>query len=279
MIVDSNPIDELEKLEIELLLEALYRHYGVDFRNYAFPVIRRRIWHRIRSEQLNTISGLQDRVLHDPAVFKRLTGDFSINVTEMFRDPSFFKTFRDKVVPLLKAFPSIRIWHAGCSTGEEVYSMAIVLDEEGLLHRTRIYATDMNEDVIERAKLESFDIEHMQHYDRNYVLAGGKKSMCDYLMVKNNQVKFQPFLASRITFAQHNLAVDESFNEFHVIICRNVLIYFNAELQHRVHTLFYQSLSPSGFLGLGHKESITFTRFTDCYREIENNEKLYRKIK
>ncbi|WP_224753958.1 CheR family methyltransferase [Paenibacillus terricola] len=279
MIEENSTINELEKLEIELLLEALYRHYGVDFRNYAFPVIRRRIWHRIRLERLKTVSGLQDHVLHDPEVFKRLTSDFSINVTEMFRDPSFFRTFRSKVIPLLKAYPSIRIWHAGCSTGEEVYSMAIVLHEEGLLERSRIYATDMNEDVIEQAKLESFNAEHMQRYEINYRLAGGTRAMSDYLMIKHNQVKFHPFLAARITFAQHNLAVDESFNEFHVIICRNVLIYFNAELQHRVHTLFYQSLSPSGFLGLGHKESITFTRFTDCYKEIEHNEKLYRKVK
>lgn len=278
-MIEMDEIDDLEKLEIELLLEALYRYYGVDFRNYAFPVIRRRIWHRIRSERLNTVSGLQDRVLHDPEVFKRLTGDFSINVTEMFRDPSFFKAFRSKAVPLLREYPSIRIWHAGCSTGEEAYSMAILLHEEGLLERSRIYATDMNEEVIERAKLEAFDTEHIHEYGRNYVLAGGMNSMSDYLTVTNNRVKFKPFLGSRITFAQHNLAVDESFNEFHVIICRNVLIYFNTELQHRVHTLFYQSLSPSGFLGLGHKESITFTRFTDCYREIEHNEKLYRKVK
>lgn len=279
MIEETPYIDELEKLEIELLLEALYRHYGVDFRNYSFPVIKRRIWHRIRLERLKTISGLQDYVLHDPGAFRRLAGDFSINVTEMFRDPSFFRSFRNKVVPVLKVYPCIRIWHAGCSTGEEVYSMAIVLHEEGLLERTRIYATDMNEDVIEQAKLELFNTEHMQRYDTNYKLAGGTKAMSDYLMVKDNQVKFQPFLAARITFAQHNLAVDESFNEFHVIICRNVLIYFNAELQHRVHALFYQSLTPSGFLGLGHKESITFTRFTDCYKEVELNERLYRKIK
>ncbi|PWW05167.1 chemotaxis protein methyltransferase CheR [Paenibacillus cellulosilyticus] len=279
MIERMDQIDDLERLEIELLLEALYRHYGVDFRKYAFPVIRRRIWHRIRSERLMSVSGLQEQVLHDPAVFKRLTSDFSINVTEMFRDPSFFRAFRSKVVPLLRGYPSIRIWHAGCSTGEEAYSMAILLHEEGLLERSRIYATDMNEEVIERAKLESFDTEHMHKYSSNYLLGGGRKSMSDYLTVTNNRVKYQPFLASRITFAQHNLAVDESFNEFHVIICRNVLIYFNAELQHRAHTLFYQSLSPSGFLGLGHKESITFTRFTDCYKEIEHNEKLYRKVK
>ncbi|AZN43567.1 protein-glutamate O-methyltransferase CheR [Paenibacillus albus] len=274
-----DPIDELERIEIELLLEALYRHYGVDFRNYAFPVIRRRIWYRIQSERLRTVSGLQEKVLHDPLIFKRLTDDFSINVTELFRDPSFFITFRSKVVPLLRGLPSIRIWHAGCSTGEEAYSMAILLHEEGLLEKSRIYATDMNEEVIEEAKLESFTLDRLPKYARNYMLAGGKKLLNHYVTVSKARVDFQSFLGSKITFAQHNLAVDESFNEFHVIICRNVLIYFNSYLQNRVHELFHTSLSSSGILGLGHKESITFTGFTDCYREIEPNEKLYRKVK
>ncbi|OCT15387.1 chemotaxis protein CheR [Paenibacillus pectinilyticus] len=276
---DNEPIDELEKIEIELLLEALYRHYGVDFRNYVFPTIRRRIWYRIRAERLKTISGLQEKVLHDRNTFKRLTNDFSINVTEMFRDPSFFQAFRNKVVPLLREYPSIRIWHAGCSTGEEAYSMAILMHEEKLLAKTRIYATDMNEAVIEEAKLESFPAERMQQYTENYMLAGGKKSMTEYVSVSNGRAEFQPFLGGKITFAQHNLAVDESFNEFHVIICRNAMIYFNTHLQNRVHELFYQSLIPSGFLGLGHKESITFTSFADCYKEMEHNEKLYRKVK
>lgn len=276
---EKEPMDEREQLEIELLLEALYRYYGVDFRNYVLPTIRRRVWNRVRTERLRTISGLQEKVLHDRQAFKRLANDFSINVTELFRDPSFFKTFRDKVVPQLKDYPRIRIWHAGCSTGEEAYSMAILLYEEGLLERTRIYATDMNEAVIEEAKLESFPLDRLAAYTHNYVQSGGKKSIKEYIAVTSDRAKFRPFLGEKITFAQHNLAVDESFNEFHVIICRNVMIYFNSYLQNRVHELFYQSLSPSGFLGLGHKESMTFTSFTDFYKELEPNEKLYRKVK
>jgi len=272
-------MDELEQIEIELLLEALYRHYGVDFRNYVMSTIRRRIWHRMRAERLTTISGLQEKALHDRSVFKRLTDDFSINVTELFRDPGFFRTFRSKVVPYLKDYPLIRIWHAGCSTGEEAYSMAILLHEEGLLAKTRIYATDMNEAVLREAKLESFPLERMEAYACNYKLSGGRKSLEDYLTATGGRAEFRPFLGERITFAQHNLAVDESFNEFHVIVCRNVMIYFNAHLQNRVHELFHQSLSPSGFLGLGNRESMTFTSFTDCYKEMEHNEKLYRKVK
>ncbi|ACT04753.1 CheR family methyltransferase [Paenibacillus sp. JDR-2] len=276
---EKEPIDEREQLEIELLLEALYRYYGVDFRNYVMPTIRRRVWNRIRAERLRTISGLQEKVLHDRQAFERLANDFSINVTELFRDPSFFKAFRDKVVPRLKDYPRIRIWHAGCSTGEEAYSMAILLHEEGLLEKTRIYATDMNEAVIEEAKLESFPLDRLASYAHNYAQSGGRKSIKEYVSVTSDRAEFRPFLGEKITFAQHNLAVDESFNEFHVIICRNVMIYFNSYLQNRVHELFYESLSPSGFLGLGHKESITFTSFTDCYKEMEANEKLYRKVK
>ncbi|MCK9857694.1 protein-glutamate O-methyltransferase CheR [Paenibacillus sp. ATY16] len=276
---EKEPMDELEQLEIELLLEALYRYYGVDFRNYVMPTIRRRVWNRIRTERLRTISGLQEKVLHDRQAFNRLANDFSINVTELFRDPSFFKTFRDKVVPQLKDYPRIRIWHAGCSTGEEAYSMAMLLHEEGLLEKTRIYATDMNEAVIEEAKLGAFPLDRLASYSHNYAQSGGRKSIKEYVSVTSGRAEFSPFLGEKITFAQHNLAVDESFNEFHVIICRNVMIYFNSYLQNRVHELFYESLSPSGFLGLGHKESITFTSFTDCYKEMEANEKLYRKVK
>lgn len=276
---EKEPLEELERIEIELLLEALYRYYGVDFRNYVLPTIRRRIWYRIRAERLKTISGLQEKVLHDRLIFKRLASDFSINVTELFRDPSFFTAFRHTIVPQLQDYSLIRIWHAGCSTGEEAYSMAILLHEEGLLEKTRIYATDMNEAVVEEAKLGSFPLERLEQYAQNYKLSGGKGSIEDYLSYANEYAKFRTFLGEKITFAQHNLAVDESFNEFHVIICRNVMIYFNSHLQNRVHELFYESLSPSGFLGLGHKESMTFTSFTDCYKEMEPNEKLYRKIK
>lgn len=279
MTIEAEEIDELEKIEVELFLEAIYRHYGCDFRNYVTPSIRRRIWHRIHAENLSTVSGLQEKVLHDRRVLKRLLSDFSINVTEMFRDPNFFMIFRKKIVPLLHDYSSIRIWHAGCSTGEEAYSMAILLYEEGLHHKTRIYATDMNEDVIEEAKNGAFPLEKMQTYTKNYVNAGGTKAFSEYYTVKCERAVFHPFLSENIVFAQHNLAVDGSFNEFHVIICRNVMIYFNNVLLNRVHNLFYESLVMSGFLGLGNKESIAFTSQTANYEEMDANEKLYRKIK
>ena len=271
-------VDELEKIEIELLLEGIYRHYGFDFRNYVFSSIRRRIWHRIRAENLNSISGLQEKVLHDPRYMEKLLADFSIHVTEMFRDPSFFKAFRTKVVPMLRDYPYIRIWHAGCSTGEEVYSMAILLHEEGLYQKTRIYATDMNENLLRTAKQGVFPLNRMQTYTKNYHKAGGTKAFSEYYTVKHQHVIFHPFLAENVVFAQHNLATDRSFNEFHVIICRNVMIYFNRLLQNRVHHLFYESLSLSGILGLGNKEGIGVTNHAQCYEEIDSSEKLYRKI-
>ncbi len=269
---------ELENLEMELLLEGIYRYYGFDFRNYAFSSIRRRVVHRMQAEGLRTVTSLLERILHDPQMMEKLFADFSINVTEMFRDPSFFKVFRTKVIPLLTELPLIRIWHAGCSTGEEVYSMAILLNEEGLYHKTRIYATDINDRVLEKAKLGEFPINRMQGYTSNYVKSGGNKSFSEYYQAHRDFVRFHPFLAENIVFAQHNLVTDESFNEFHVIICRNVMIYFNRELQERVQKLFYESLSPEGFLGLGSREGLSFTRYADCYEEVDSKERIYRKM-
>lgn len=270
---------ELEKIEIELLLDGIYRFYGFDFRNYVFPSIRRRIWHRIHAEKLPSISALQDKVLHDSGAMERLFADFSINVTEMFRDPSFFRSFRMNVVPLLRDYHDIRIWHAGCATGEEVYSMAILLHEEGLYDRTRIYATDMNELALKTAEKGAFPLNRMQLYTKNYMHAGGSKAFSEYYTATPESAIFHPFLRENVTFAQHNLVSDGSFNEFQVIICRNVMIYFNKLLQSHVHNLIYESLSSSGILGLGNKEGIIFTGNTDCYEEIDANEKLYRKIK
>jgi len=275
---ESRPeVGELERIEIELLLEGIYRHYGFDFRNYTFSSIRRRIWHRIRAERLQTVSGLQERVLHDSRTMEKLFADFSINVTEMFRDPEFFLAFRERVVPVLREQPYIRIWHAGCSTGEEVYSMAILLQEEGLYKKTRIYATDMNEHVLKRAKQGMFPLERMQNYTKNYLRAGGRKAFSEYYTATHDGVQFHPSLAENVVFAQHNLVTDRSFNEFHAIICRNVLIYFDKTLQNRVHRLFYDSLSRQGVLGLGNREGVAFTDYADCYEEIDSAEKLYRK--
>ncbi len=270
---------ELEKIEIELLLDGIYRFYGFDFRNYVFPSIRRRIWHRIHTEKLQSISALQDKVLHDSETMDRLFADFSINVTEMFRDPDFFRSFRVNVIPYLRNYSDIRIWHAGCSTGEEAYSMAILLYEEGLYDRTRIYATDMNESVLRTAEKGIFPLNRMQLYTKNYLQAGGTKAFSEYYTASPEHVTFHPFLRENITFAQHNLVTDGSFNEFHVIVCRNVMIYFNRSLQNHVHNLIYESLSLSGVLGLGNKEGITLTSNPDCHEEIDTNEKLYRKIK
>lgn len=271
--------DDLERLEMKLLLEGIYHWYGYDYRNYAYNTIKRRVWHRIHGEKLSTISGLLEKVLHDSDCLKRLVADFSINVTEMFRDPIFFLNFREHVIPLLRTYPSIRIWHAGCSTGEEVYSMAILLSEEGLYDKTKIYATDINSDVLKVAKAGVFSLENMRKYTNNYMMAGGKKAFSDYYTVKNDGVKFHPKLTRNIIFAQHNLATDQSFNEFHVILCRNVLIYFNKTLQKQVHHLFYESLGMFGVLGLGDKETIGYTDMADCFEEVIVGQKLYKKVK
>lgn len=267
-----------EALEIQLLLEGVFRYYGFDFRNYALASLKRRIWNTIRLEQLTSVSGLQEKVLHDPACMERFLLTLSINVTAMFRDPSFFLAFRSKVVPLLRTYPFIRIWHAGCSTGEEVYSMAILLQEEGLYHRCRIYATDMNEVVLKKAKAGIFPLNLMQEYTQNYLKAGGKQSFSEYYTAAYDNAIFRSSFKENILFSQHNLATDGSFNEFNVILCRNVLIYFNQLLQERVHKLLYESIGMFGVLGLGHQESLKFTPHEKHYEELEGHEKLYRRI-
>jgi chemotaxis protein methyltransferase CheR len=269
----------LEKIEIELLLEAVYRHYGFDFRSYAYSSLRRRLWKRILAEGLSTVSGLQDRVLHDSETLERLLDDLSVSVTAMFRDPSFYLAFRNHAVPLLRTYPFIRVWHAGCSTGEEVYSMAILLQEEGLYDRARIYATDMNETVLRRARAGIFPLERMQEYTENYIRAGGRRSFSEYYTAGYGGALFTPALLKNVVFAQHNLVTDRSFSEFNAILCRNVLIYFDKALQSRVHRLFYDSLSTFGILGLGSKETLRFSKFESCYDQVVPGEKLYRKVR
>lgn len=271
--------DERERIEIELLLEAVFRFYGYDFRNYSYSSIRRRIWHRIHSERLTTVSGLMECILHDREYMDRLLADMTIHVTEMFRDPEVFKSFRENVVPFLRTLPLIRIWHAGCSTGEEVYSMAILLQEEGLYEKTRIYATDTSAEVLKIAKEGVYPIGKMKQYTRNYLESGGQASFSQYYTAKYDSVIFQTELKRNIVFAQHNLVTDSSFNEFNVILCRNVMIYFNKQLQHHVHGLLYDSLSRFGVLALGTKESINFTRHADAYEELDNPNRLYRKVR
>jgi chemotaxis protein methyltransferase CheR len=269
---------ELERIEVRLLLEGIFRRYGFDFREYAYASVRRRLWKRIRAEGLDTISALQDRVLHSEEAMNRLLGDLSVNVTAMFRDPGFYQTFRERVVPLLRTYPFLRIWHAGCSTGEEVYSMAILLMEEGLYQRTRIYATDINEGVLQSARDGIFPLDKMQEYTQNYIRAGGKRSFSEYYTAAYDGALFAPGLRERVVFAQHNLATDSSFSEFNVIFCRNVMIYFDRSLQNRVHQLFYESLPAYGILALGSKETLRFSAFEERYEVIDAREKIFRKV-
>jgi len=210
---------------------------------------------------------------------ERLLLDLSVSVTAMFRDPGFYQVFREDVVPLLRTYPFIRIWHAGCSNGEEVYSTAIVLEEEGLLERTRIYATDINAAVLQQARAGIFPLNRMQEYTENYIRAGGKRSFSEYYTAKYDGALFSPSLTRNTVFSQHNLVTDRSFAEFTIIFCRNVLIYFDRDLQNRVHTLFYDSLVMLGILALGSKESLRFSQYEPCYEKLHPRERLYRKVR
>ncbi|HEY0139446.1 MAG TPA: protein-glutamate O-methyltransferase CheR [Thermoanaerobaculia bacterium] len=278
-VQDAQDRVELESIEVQLLTEGIYRHYGFDFRDYSLPSLRRRIWKRVYAEGLHTISGLIEKVLHDPQSMERLLLDLSINTTAMFRDPTFYLQFRKKVVPMLRTYPFVRIWHAGCSTGEEVYSMAILLQEEGLYDRCRIYATDINEAVLQKAKSGIFPISTMQENTSNYIAGGGTGTFSDYYTARYDYAIFRPSLRENVVFAQHNLVTDASFNHFNVIFCRNVLIYFNNDLQDRVQQLFLQSMEMFGILGLGKKESIRYTTVQDNYDDIDTDEKLYRRVR
>ena len=276
------PVDydsDLEKVEITLLLEGMLRRYGFDFQSYAYSSIRRRVWKRVHAEKLQTISALTERVLHVPAVMEKFLNDLSVNVTAMFRDPEFYVAFREHVIPMLRTYPFFRVWHAGCATGEEAYSMAILLEEEGLYDRARIYATDINENVLQRAKQAIFPLNRMQEYTENYIKAGGKRSFSEYYISKYDGALFGPALRRNIVFSQHNLVTDRSFSEFNVILCRNVLIYFDRTLQARVHALFYESLVTFGILCLGTKESLKFSDYEDAYEVLTSREKIYRKIR
>ncbi|MBV8559641.1 MAG: protein-glutamate O-methyltransferase CheR [Acidimicrobiia bacterium] len=280
MADDRHPLRrrELEAVEIDLLAEGIYEAYGFDFRRYSRPSFRRRVWRRVEAEGLNSISGLLERVLHDPLAMKRLVADLSVNVSAMFRDPGFFRVFRDKVVPQLRTYPFLRVWNAGCATGEETLSVAILLKETGLYDRTRLYATDMNDETLDQARSRAYPIGKMREYTANYIRAGGIRSFSEYYVADGDRVVFHSSLADNIVFAQHNLVTDRSFNEFHVIMCRNVMIYFDRDLQEHVHNLFYESLTPFGVLGLGSRESVEFSGNADAYEALDDSERLYRKV-
>ena len=266
-----------EDLEVRLLLEAIYLKYGYDFRKYSLAHMKRRIIHRMNLEGTQSISELQHRIIYDEKLMSSILSDFSINVTEMFRDPSFYKAFRHKVIPVLRTYPFIRIWHAGCSTGEEVYSMAILLKEEGIYDKAHIYATDFNKQSLQRAQEGIYPIGEIESYNDNYFQSGGNAALANYYVAKYDSVLFNQELRKRITFADHNLVTDGVFGEMHVIVCRNVLIYFNRQLQDRVINLFSESLVNGCFLCLGSKESINFSASVNKFNSFVESEKIYQK--
>jgi chemotaxis protein methyltransferase CheR len=266
----------VEDIEIGLLLDGVFRQYGYDFRDYAMSSLRRRVRNLVREEGLATVSGLQERVLHDTGSLQRFLLALSVNVTSMFRDPGFYKLLRDRVVPVLRTYPKVRIWHAGCSTGEEAYSFAIVLEEEGIYDRCQIFATDMNEAVLQKAAAGELPLRGMRENTANYIRSGGRRAFASFYTAVDDRALLHPSLRRNIVFAQHNLVSDRSFNEFNVVLCRNVLIYFNRDLQDRVHRLFYQSLIRFGFLALGAKETVQFSPHQSAYEDL--GERIYRKV-
>ncbi len=271
-------VSELEDIEIDLLLDGLYRVYGFDFRDYSRASIKRRILELMRAEHFETVSAFQDRVLHDTSCLDRFLLGLSVHATSMFRDPTFYLTFRRRAVPLLRTYPTVQIWVAGCSTGEEVYSLAILLQEEQLYAKCRIYATDISQAVLRRARDGIFPLAAMREYTSNYHQAGGTHEFSDYYTARYDSVIFSSALKNNVVFSEHNLATDGSFNEFQVILCRNVMIYFNKDLQARVHNLLYDSLSMFGVFGLGNKESLKFTPRAAFYEHLNERDKLYRKV-
>ena len=264
-------------IELKLLAEAIFLRYGHDFRDYSMASQKRRVLHALGQLGCPTISALQSRVLHDPAAFNQLLQYLTIPVSEMFRDPSYYLALRRDVMPHLQTYPSIKVWVAGCSTGEEVYSLAILLHEEGLLERTLIYATDINPVSLDKARRGIFPLGAMQRYADSYEKAGGKRHLDDYYTSAYESALMDRFLSANVTFADHSLATDTVFSETHLVSCRNVLIYFNRTLQDRALKLFHDSLCHRGFLGLGAKESMEFSACGGGFDILDRRERLYRK--
>lgn len=265
-------------IELKLLLEGVYLKYQHDFRHYAVASLRRRMRQAMDRFGCQTLSQLQDRVLHEPQVFAQMLAYFTVQVSEMFRDPSYFRTLREQVVPVLHTYPSIKIWVAGCSTGEEVWSLAILLEEEGLLERTILYATDINPDALRAAEAGIYSLDRVARFTENYQQAGGTRSLSDYYQAAYDGAIFRQHLKRHIVFADHSLATDSVFSEMHFVSCRNVLIYFDRELQNRAIKLFYDSLVHRGYLGIGPKENIRFTPLAHAFSEIVSGERLYQRI-
>jgi chemotaxis protein methyltransferase CheR len=268
----------IEDIELETLINDIYEYYGFDFGNYSRASLKRRVSRVYQLDGFSNFYEFLSKVRYDPEYCKRMIDEITVNVTEMFRDPAFYKIVRTEILPQLATKPFIRLWHAGCSTGEEVYSMAIMLKEAGLLHKAIIYATDINSKVLETAKKGIFPLRMMKEYSENYRDSGGERDFSDYYIANYGIVKFSEELSEKMVFSQHNLVSDNSFNEFDFILCRNVLIYFDNNLQKRVINLFDESLSILGFLALGTKETIKYSISTTKYKQLEK-EKIWRKIK
>ncbi len=266
-----------DEIDLRLLMEAIYLKYSYDFRDYTGASQKRRVAYALTQLDLPSVAALQDQVLREPAVFTRLLQYLTIPVSEMFRDPSYFLALRQQVVPVLHTYPSIKVWVAGCSTGEEVYSIAILLREEGLLERSQIYATDINPASLDKARQGIFALDTLQKYTVNYQRAGGTRAFSDYYTAAYDAVRFDPSLCANVIFADHSLATDSVFAETQLVSCRNVLIYFNRQLQDRALGLFHESLSHRGFLGLGSKESIDFSGYATRFDTLVRAERLFRK--
>lgn len=269
---------ELFDLELKLLLEAVYQRYHYDFRDYALASLRRRMRHAMSRFDCENLGALQHRLLSEPDTFAQAMQFFTVQVSEMFRDPAYFKVLREHAIPVLRTYPSIKIWIAGCSTGEEVWSLAILLQEEGLLDRTIIYATDINPEALQAAEAGAFGLDRLAQFSRNYLAAGGTGSLSDYYSSGYGSVVFDRALKRNIVFADHSLATDTVFSEVHLVSCRNVLIYFQRALQDRAIGLFHEALVHKGFLGLGSKESLQFGEHANEFEACAREQRLYRKV-
>lgn len=270
-------MSEIEDLEIQLLLEALYQRYHYDFRHYARASIKRRLVQARAQLGFPSVSAMQDRVLHDPAMLPRLLSFLTVQVSEMFRDPSYFRALREKVLPHLRTYPSLKVWIAGCSTGEEVYSLAILFREEGLYDRTIFYATDINPDALATAESGVYALDRIRKFTENHQASGGKSSLSDYYTAAYGRAAFDNSLRNRVVFSDHSLVTDAVFAEMHLISCRNVMIYFDRPLQDRAIGLFRESLTRKGFLGLGSKESLRFSAHAAAFVEFAAAEKIYQR--
>lgn len=269
----------LEEIEVRLLLEGIRLAYGYDFREYAMKPLQRTIVAAMAAERVPTISAYQDRVLHDAACMQRFLGLVGVSVTSMFREAELMLYLREEVVPVFRTYPSVRIWMVGCATGEEVYSLAVLLEEESILRRATIYATDLNEDTLAVARIGAYPLEQVRSYESQYARSGGRARLSDYYTISGRSARFSRSLQSNVTWARHNLVTDASFNDFHLIICANVLIYFRPSLQERAHRLFYDSLVRSGFLALGKSESLVFSPESSRYERVRDDVSLYRKVR